>query len=243
MGTIGDRIERRLRLIGAACFGVTSLVAAFSTSAEMLIVMRALLVIADATLAPSTLSLIRNMFLGERERQFAIGVWIASFSLGSAIGPLGGGVLLQYFALVAVFLPAVPVMVLLLVLGPALLPEYRDPNPGRIDLPSVVMSLTSVLTMVYGLKQVIEHAPGLRADPGATALPVPPRGRACCRAGSAGAGWRSARSRFTSRFHRCAARDRAARRDPAGHRKHGGGEHPATGRRAFGQNRAMKALA
>jgi len=97
MGTLGDRIGRRkLLLIGAAAFGVASAIAAFSDSAGMLIAMRALLGIAGATLAPSTMSLIRNMFHDEHERQFAIGVWIASFSLGSAIGPLVGGVLLTW---------------------------------------------------------------------------------------------------------------------------------------------------
>jgi DHA2 family multidrug resistance protein-like MFS transporter len=84
MGTLGDRIgRRRLLLMGAAAFGITSIGAAFSTSAEMLIAARALMGVAGATLAPSTLSLIRNMFLDPRERTFAIGVWIASFSAGA----------------------------------------------------------------------------------------------------------------------------------------------------------------
>ena len=158
MGTLGDRIGRRkLLLIGAAAFAVASVVGALSSSAPMLIAMRALLGIAGATLAPSTMSLIRNMFRDERERQFAIGVWIASFSVGGAIGPLVGGVLLQFFWWGSVFLVAVPVMVLLLVLGPMLLPEYRDPNAGRLDLASVALSLVAVLTTVYGLKQIAEH--------------------------------------------------------------------------------------
>src|SRR6266851_5296627 len=98
MGTLGDRIgRRRLLLIGAAAFGIASVLAAFSTSAEMLIATRALLGIAGATLAPSTLSLIRNMFLDPSQRTVAIGVWVTSYSVGGAIGPLLGGVLLQYF--------------------------------------------------------------------------------------------------------------------------------------------------
>ncbi|WP_140631393.1 MFS transporter [Methylibium rhizosphaerae] len=158
MGTLGDRIGRRkLLLIGAAAFAAASAIAALSRSAEMLIAMRALLGIAGATLAPSTMSLIRNMFHDEHERQFAIGIWIASFSLGGAIGPLVGGVLLQFFPWGSVFLVAVPVMVLLLLVGPALLPEYRDPNAGRIDLVSVAQSLVAVLLAIYGLKQVAEH--------------------------------------------------------------------------------------
>ena len=157
MGTLGDRIGRRkLLLIGGAAFGIASLIAAFSRSAEMLIAMRALLGIAGATLAPSTMSLIRNMFHDDEERQFAIGVWISSYSVGGAIGPLVGGVLLQYFRWGSVFLVAVPVMALLLVVGPRLLPEYRDPNAGRVDLASVVLSLAAVLCAVYGLKQIAE---------------------------------------------------------------------------------------
>jgi DHA2 family multidrug resistance protein-like MFS transporter len=158
MGTLGDRIGRRkLLLIGAAAFGAASALAAYSDSAEMLIATRALLGVAGATLAPSTMSLIRNMFHDDAQRQFAIGVWIASFSLGGAIGPLVGGALIEWYSWRSVFLVAVPVMALLLVLGPVLLPEYRDPNAGRVDLPSVVLSLVAVLSTIYGLKHVAEH--------------------------------------------------------------------------------------
>src|SRR5687768_8853848 len=135
MGTLGDRIgRRRLLLIGAVAFGASSVIAAFSTSSEMLIVSRALLGISGATIAPSTLSLIRNMFHDPHQRTLAIGVWISSFSAGAAIGPLLGGVLLEYFWWGSVFLLAVPVMAILLVLGPILLPEFRDPKARRIDL-------------------------------------------------------------------------------------------------------------
>ena len=155
MGSVGDRIgRRRLLLIGAAAFGAASLLAAFSTSAEMLIVARALLGVAGATLAPSTLSLLRGMFADERQRTFAIGVWIASFSLGAAIGPLVGGALLEHFWWGSVFLVAVPVMLLLLVLGPRLLPEHRDPSPTKLDLPSAALSLLGLLGLIYGLKEI-----------------------------------------------------------------------------------------
>ena len=157
MGTLGDRIgRRRLLLIGAGAFGAVSLAAALSVSAPMLIASRALLGVAGATLAPSTLSLIRNMFLDSRERTIAIGVWIASFSAGGAIGPLVGGVLLNRFWWGSVFLIALPVMGLLLVLGPTLLPEFRDPEAGRLDLVSAAMSLTAVLTAIYGLKRIAQ---------------------------------------------------------------------------------------
>src|ERR671916_100887 len=149
MGTLGDRIgRRRLLLIGAAAFGAASVLAAFASSPELLIASRALLGIAGATLAPSTLSLIRSMFHDDAQRTVAIGVWITSFSVGAAIGPLVGGVLLEFFWWGSVFLLAVPVMVLLLAVGPRLLPEYKDPNPGRLDLTSAAMSLVAILAVI-----------------------------------------------------------------------------------------------
>ena len=161
MGTLGDRIgRRRLLLIGAAAFGLASVLAAFSTSAEMLIATRAVLGIAGATLAPSTLSLIRNMFHDPRQRTFAIGIWATSYSVGGAIGPLLGGVLLEHFWWGSVFLVGVPVMALLLVLGPALLPEFRDPEAGRPDLTSAALSLAAVLAVIYGLKQLAQDGAG-----------------------------------------------------------------------------------
>src|SRR5688572_17512507 len=164
MGTLGDRIgRRRMLLIGAAAFGVASVLAAFSTSAEMLIVTRALLGLAGATVAPSTLSLIRNMFLDPAQRTVAISVWITAYSLGGVIGPFIGGALIQFFWWGSVFLIAVPVMALLLVLGPVLLPEYRDPNAGRPDLFSAVLSVAAVLAMIFGLKEIAQD--GLSPTP------------------------------------------------------------------------------
>jgi len=157
MGALGDRIgRRRLLLIGATAFGIASVVAAFSTSAEMMIASRALLGLAGATLAPSTLSLIRNMFHDPTQRTAAIGMWITSYSVGGAIGPFLGGLLLQHFWWGSVFLLSVPVMALLLVLGPILLPEFRDPQAGRLDLLSSAMSLAAVLLVIYGIKQIAE---------------------------------------------------------------------------------------
>src|SRR5438132_6499572 len=161
MGTLGDRIgRRRLLLIGAAAFGVASVLAAFSTSAAMLIATRALLGIAGATLAPSTLSLIRNMFPDPRQRTMAIGVWVTSLSAGGAIGPLVGGVLLEHFWWGSAFLIGVPVMGLLLVLGPLLLPEFREPDASRLDPISAVLSLIAVLAVIYGLKQAAQDGLG-----------------------------------------------------------------------------------
>lgn len=161
MGTLGDRIGRRkLLMLGATAFGITSVLAAFSNSAEMLIAARALLGIAAATLAPSTLSLIRNMFHDPKQRTFAIAVWITSFSAGAVIGPLVGGLLLEYFWWGSVFLIAVPVMVLLLVLAPILLPEFKDPGARRMDLTSAALSLSAVLAVIYGLKHIAQSSFG-----------------------------------------------------------------------------------
>jgi MFS transporter, DHA2 family, multidrug resistance protein len=161
MGTLGDRIgRRRLLLLGAAAFGVVSVGVAFSTSPEQLIAGRALLGIAGATLAPSTLSLIFSMFTDPRQRSTAIGIWITSFSAGGAIGPVLGGVLLERFWWGSVFLLAVPVMALLLVLGPRVLPEYRAPEAGRLDMVSALMSLVAVLSAVFGLKLVAQDGLG-----------------------------------------------------------------------------------
>ena len=164
MGTLGDRIgRRRLLMIGAAAFGAASVLAAMSTSAEMLIGTRALLGIAGATIAPSTLSLIRNMFLDPDQRRRAIAVWITSFSVGAAVGPLLGGLVLEFFWWGAAFLINVPVMALLLILGPRLLPEYKDPNAGRLDIPSAVLSLVAILAVIYGLKQFAQDGIGWSA--------------------------------------------------------------------------------
>lgn len=157
MGTLGDRIgRRRLLMVGAAAFGVASAIAAFSTSATMLIVMRAVLGIAGATLAPSTLSLITVMFTDPKERTFAISMWIASFSAGAVVGPVVGGLLIEYLFWGSVFLIAVPPMILLLLIGPRLLPEYRAPDRGRLDLTSALLSLAAVLCVIYGIKRAAE---------------------------------------------------------------------------------------
>jgi MFS transporter, DHA2 family, multidrug resistance protein len=157
MGTLGDRIgRRRLLLLGAAAFGVGSLLAAVAPTAEALIAARALLGVAGATLAPSTLSLLFHMFPDPRQRSVAIGVWIGAFSAGSAIGPVLGGLLLEWFWWGSVFLLALPVMAALLILGPRVLPEYKDPDAGRLDLGSAAMSVLAVLAVIWGLKDIAQ---------------------------------------------------------------------------------------
>jgi len=159
MGTLGDRIgRRRLLMIGGSAFGVASVVAAYSTSPQMLIAARAVLGVAGATLMPSTLALIRTMFRAPRQRATAIAAWMSCFMAGTAIGPLVGGVLLEWFWWGSVFLLAVPVMLVLLATAPALLPEHREQHAGRLDLVSVALSLAAILPAVYGVKELTRGA-------------------------------------------------------------------------------------
>lgn len=157
MGTLGDRIgRRRLLMIGAAAFGAASVLAALSTNVVTLITARALLGMAAAAFAPSTLSLIRHMFVDAGQRTFAIGVWSAMHAVGAAAGPLIGGTLLEHFHWGSVFLIAVPFVVLLLMLGPKFLPEFRNPQPAPIDVVSAVHSIAAVLSIIYGIKHIAE---------------------------------------------------------------------------------------
>jgi DHA2 family multidrug resistance protein-like MFS transporter len=155
MGGLGDRIGRRkLLLIGAGAFGLASLAAAFSTTPEMLIVARGLLGVAGATLAPSTLGLIRNMFRDPRQMGVAIGVWASFFTIGAVAGLMVGGVLLANFWWGSVFLMAPIVAAVLIVVGGAILPEFRNPDAPRPDWFSSILSLCAILPAVYGVKEL-----------------------------------------------------------------------------------------
>ncbi|MDL5155822.1 MFS transporter [Actinomycetospora termitidis] len=154
-GSLGDRIgRRRLLLIGTAAFGLASVAAAFAPSAGALVAARALLGLGGATLMPSTLSLIKTVFPESDARRRAIGVWAAMFSGGAAAGPVIGGWLLEHFWWGSVFLVNVPVCLVLLAAGPFLLPESRDPQPGRFDLVSAALALAAMLPVVYAVKSV-----------------------------------------------------------------------------------------
>lgn len=155
MGTLGDRIGRRkVLLTGAFAFAAFSILAAESSSPGMLIASRALMGIAGATLMPSTLALITTMFKDPRERATAFGAWGGVFTLGAIVGPMIGGLLLGHFWWGSVFLLAAPVMLVLLITGPIVLPEYRNNKAGRLDPPSVVLSLLTMLPIIWGIKQL-----------------------------------------------------------------------------------------
>ncbi|MFI5755751.1 MFS transporter [Streptomyces sp. NPDC051569] len=160
MGSLGDRIGRkRLLLTGAVAFGGISVLNAYAGSPEMMIVARALLGAAGATLMPATLALIRNIFHDPRERSLAIGVWGAMASAGAAVGPVVGGFLLEHFWWGSVFLINVPVMVVLVLVGIRTLPESKDPTPGPWDLPSVLLSLVGTVGVVYAVKEAAVRGP------------------------------------------------------------------------------------
>ena len=155
MGSLGDRIgRRRLLLTGALAFSLASLGAAYSHSAAELITARAVQGVAGATLMPSTLALIRNMFHDEKQRRTAVAVWTSATMSGIALGPVLSGFLVEHFWWGSVFLINVPFMVMLLALAPALVPEFRAPQPGRFDLLSVLLSLGAVLPVIYGMQQI-----------------------------------------------------------------------------------------
>ncbi|WP_409238766.1 MFS transporter [Streptomyces sp. PA5.6] len=169
MGSLGDRIGRKkLLLTGAVAFGAVSVLNSYATSPEMMIVARALLGVAGATLMPSTLALIRNIFHDPRERSLAVGIWGAMASAGAAVGPVVGGFLLEHFWWGSVFLINLPVMAVLVLVGIKFLPESKNPAPGPWDLVSVVLSLIGMIAVVYAIKEAAAH--GMRWDVAAAAV-------------------------------------------------------------------------
>jgi MFS transporter, DHA2 family, multidrug resistance protein len=158
MGALGDRIgRRRLLLIGAAAFGLASAAAAFAPSAGALIGARAVLGVAGATLMPSTLVLVRNMFHDEKQRSTAVAIWTAAMTVGVSLGPVLSGALLERFWWGSVFLINLPAMLLLLVAAPVLVPEFRTPGRSRFDLLSSALSLAAVLPAIWGIKEIAAH--------------------------------------------------------------------------------------
>jgi len=155
MGGLGDRVgHRKLLLIGSLGFACMSVMTAYSTSAAQLIAGRACMGIFGAMLMPSTLALIRSVFEDREERRLAVAIWATTLTVGSALGPLIGGVLLEFFSWGSIFLLAVPVLVPLLILGPCLLPESERDASGALDPLSIVQSMVALGALVYGIKHI-----------------------------------------------------------------------------------------
>jgi DHA2 family multidrug resistance protein-like MFS transporter len=154
MGSLADRTgRRRVLMAGALLFGCASAAAAFAQTADQLIACRAVMGIGGATLMPSSLALLRNLFVDDAQRRKAVAIWTGVVSGGAALGPLLGGVLLEHFSWGSVFLINAPVMVALVVAAPLLLPESKDPRAGRLDVASALLSLLATLPFVYGLQR------------------------------------------------------------------------------------------
>lgn len=158
MGTLGDRIGvRRLLMIGVTGFGLVSLAATFATDAAHLVAARALLGFFGAMLMPSTLALLRTLFVDRDQRRLALAIWATGFAAGAALGPIVGGLLLAHFWWGSIFLVNVPVTALILVAAAALLPEARRARPGRFDLIGVLLSMLVMFPLALAIKQVGAH--------------------------------------------------------------------------------------
>lgn len=156
MGNVADKYGRKkVLLIGSTMFGLASLLAAFASTPAMLIAARALLGIAGATIMPSTLSIIRNLFHDPVQRTKAIAIWSAGATAGAALGPLVGGALLENFWWGSVFVINIPVMILVVLAGIFLLPESKNPGGQKIDLVSSVLSIAAIIPIVYAIKSVV----------------------------------------------------------------------------------------
>jgi EmrB/QacA subfamily drug resistance transporter len=157
LGTLGDRFGRKLALqTGIALFGLSSLAVLFVETSTQLIAVRAVMGVGGAMIMPATLSIITNVFPRE-ERAKAIGVWAGTASIGVGLGPLFGGVLLEYFDWYSVFLVNVPVTVVAFLAGWRFVPESRDPNPGRFDVPGALMSIGALVALIYALIEAPDH--------------------------------------------------------------------------------------
>jgi EmrB/QacA subfamily drug resistance transporter len=150
-GLLGDRLGRKKVLLGGLfVFGVGSALAAFSGTPVELISFRAVMGLGAAFVMPATLAVLMNVF--ERDEQpKAIGIWAGGVGLAIAIGPITGGVLLDHFWWGSVFLINVPIVILALGLMIWLVPDSRDPKPGRIDPVGVVLSVIGLVLLVYGI--------------------------------------------------------------------------------------------
>ncbi|WP_254716405.1 MFS transporter [Actinomadura sp. WMMB 499] len=160
VSALGDRWGRKRMLIaGFAVFGTASILVVFATTPGAVIAVRALLGVGGAMIMPSTLSMIRTLFPDGRERATALGVWSAMAAVGAAFGPILGGFLLEHFSWHSAFLVNVPVMAVAIAAGLVLLPEARNPRPGPLDFPAVMLSMAGMVALVYAIKSAGKHGP------------------------------------------------------------------------------------
>ncbi len=158
MGWLGTKVgRRRLLMTGVAVYGLASLGAAFAPVPEALIAMRALMGAAAATMTPSILGMLRVLFPDARQFSVAVAVVMSSFSGGMALGPPLGGILLEHFSWGAVFLINVPIAVFLLLSAP-LLPSQRERVEGSVDLPSVLLSMSAIICVIFGLQEIADRS-------------------------------------------------------------------------------------
>ena len=150
-GILGDRLGRKkVLLFGMVAFGATSALCSFADSSLQLIAFRALMGIGAAAVQPQTLSIISNVF-EPHERPKAIGIWAGASGMAIALGPIAGGVLLKYFWWGSIFLVNVPIVIVGVVLIIVLVPESKNPNPGRPDVRGVLLSMVALVTLVFGV--------------------------------------------------------------------------------------------
>ncbi|WP_062769553.1 MFS transporter [Sphingopyxis terrae] len=164
LGTLGDRLgHKKLFIGGLVVFGLASLAAAYAWAPSVLIAARVLLAIGAAMMMPATLSIIRLTFHDERERSLAIGIWAAVASGGAAFGPIVGGLLLEYFWWGSVFLINLPIVIIALVLGVAVIPAASARSNRPWDLIASVQIMTGLVGVAYAIKELAKPAPSYAA--------------------------------------------------------------------------------
>ena len=157
LGALGDRFGRAKALFaGLLIFGVSSLWAAYATSAEMLIAARGVMGIGGALIMPATLSILIDVFPRE-ERGRAIAIWSGVAGIGIGLGPLVAGLLLEWFWWGSVFLINVPIAIVAIVAGFWLVPDSRDPEQPRLDLGGAALSISAVSLLVYAIIEAPNH--------------------------------------------------------------------------------------
>jgi DHA2 family multidrug resistance protein-like MFS transporter len=156
-GSLGDRFGRRKALVtGLVVFGVGSLLAALSNTAEALIASRALMGLGAAGIMPTTLSILTNIFPAH-ERPKAIAAWAAVSGIGIAVGPISGGWLLEHFSWNSVFLVNLPIVLVALVGVAAFVPDSRDREAPKLDLPGAGLSIAALSTIVWAMIEAPER--------------------------------------------------------------------------------------